>query len=185
MTDSPEIAEVADPINRAALDMLQALGRLDAHRLELEARSDLAALARMLVAVGEVMLNLGSIGDSCEQAIADIMKRLPSTDPKTGEPTVGVRKLVLDDVGVIRRKASYTDSYDSSALFRLLVDKAVADPFTGNIDIDLRNRVLNVISRAVPLSASTRWKKGGLSDLDIDLDEYTARQYGRDRIEIQ
>lgn len=158
------------PVDQRVIDVLLGITRLDTQRWELQARGDLPALARLLVGCRELLLNLGAVADSIEADVAELM----------GDR----RNVEVDGVGYLQRKARYNDHYESGQLLRLLLEHALADE-DGTVDHAMKSRLMETLTAALSITPSTYWKEGGLEPLGIDLDEYKARTYGRDRIEIK
>ena len=135
----------------------QALLSADRRRAELAEQQDWQSLAHGLRALREFKANL----DTLIRAIED--------DTAANMPD---KKIALEGVGLLERRASMQRKWDSEGLLQYLVRDVLDPDRTGEVDYDRMWDLIEALKAVIPFTPSLGWRVTALKDRHIPIDNF-------------
>lgn len=140
----------------------------------MKALDDHAELAGLLDAVSGLRKEAQVLERSVEQKLVEVLPEWSTT---------------VEGVGVITKRAVFSgERWESEALLKRIVSRALFDPETGAVRYDSPTEavdgVLSELLACLPVTASTRWRVGALTERGIGAADFRSRVKTGTKIEI-
>lgn len=164
-----ELARINEFVERSDGGLRGAILHADTLRQELAERGD---YTQLLYAMQGLKAIKGDLDTLLREVENDIARLLPE------------KKMVIDNIGQVERKTSIARKWESEELLNDILNTALVDKDTGEVNIQLVSRAREILKAALPLTASLGWRVTGLQSLGLDPDEYSDKTYGRQTIQI-
>lgn len=164
-----EIERINEFIERSDGGLRAAILHADTLRQELADRGD---YTQLLYAMQGLKAIKGDIDTLLREVENDIARLLPE------------KKMPINDIGLVERRTSIARKWESEDLLNDILNVALVDKESGEVNIQLVARVREILKAALPITASLGWRITGLQALGIDPDEYSDKTFGRQTIQI-
>ena len=147
-----------------------AILQADDLRQELATKGEWIQLTFAIEGLRKIKADLDTLLRECENDVARLMPE---------------KKVYIDGLGEIERRTTITRKWESAELLDNICRLALTDRDTGEVPMDLLNRVTALLKASLPITQSLNWRVTGLKDLDIDPDEFSDKTFGRQTIQMQ
>lgn len=158
-----------------AAQLLDAVDRIDLRRFDLAASDQFDRLVSLLDGLRQVAATLRVVTDAAED---NVIALWADRDKRHEIPGLGV----LERHGGHERKR-----WQSAELVRLITRGAITDRDTGELPdspVVAVDRAVAALTSCLPVTASTRWKVGGLRSRGLDPDDFCDADPARPTIQI-
>lgn len=157
----------------AVAGLREAIMAADAERAVLAERGDVDALAFGLVGLRALRADLAELARAVEDDVARLMP---------------AKTVTVDGVGTLeRRRSNVRRQWESEALARVVVLRALVDPETGEMPsspMEAAERAVAALMACAPFTASMGWRVTALRDHGIDVDQYHESTPGRTTVTV-
>jgi hypothetical protein len=142
----------------------QVLMSADARRAQLADQGDWQSLAHGLRALRDFKANL----DTLIRAIED--------DTAANMPE---KKIALEGVGLLERRAANQRKWDSEGLLQYMVRDVLDPDRTGEVNYDRMWDLIEALKKAIPFTASLGWRVTALKELNMPVNMFCETTPGR------
>ena len=143
-------ADIMDTLN-------QVLMQSDQRRAELAEQRDWQSLAHGLRTLRDFKANLDTLIRAIED---DVAAHMPE------------KKIALEGVGLLERRAVMQRKWDSEGLLQYMVRDVLDPDRTGEVNYDRMWDLIEALKKAIPFTASLGWRVTALKELNMPVDNF-------------
>lgn len=168
MTELERIAPDLDNVRWGDIDvfatMNQVLMHADKVRDQLADKGDWENLAHGLRSLRDFKANLDTLIRSVED---DVAANMPQ------------KKIALEGVGLLERRAANQRKWDSEGLLQYMVRDVLDPDRTGEVNYDRMWDLIEALKKVIPFTASLGWRVTALKELGMPVDNFCETVPGR------